>query len=419
MSTRNIPTPPKSSLTKSDFIMNLAYKMRPRNFAEFVGQSHLAGNDGILRKMLVAGNLFSMILWGPPGSGKTTLAYIIASESDCEFFHLSAVESGKDDLRKVLEKAKINQTYGKRTILFVDEIHRWNKTQQDALLPYVESGLLILIGATTENPSFEVISPLLSRCRIFVLNHLEISDLDRIIESALSDRERGLGKFKIDLGKKEKDYLIRLSGGDARVMLNALEIASQLAPKKKITVQVIEEVFQKKSVGLYDKKGEEHYNVISAFIKSMRGSDCDAALYYLSRMLESGEDPKFIARRMIVFASEDIGLADRGALIQANAAFEAVAKIGMPEAQLILVHIVIYLAKAPKSRLVVNSLAKAKKAVYEFPEETVPLHLRNAPTKLMKELGYAKDYSWSEKYVGPRKDKSFLPEKLKGRKFVE
>ena len=393
--------------------------MRPRKFAEFVGQSHLVGNDGVLRKTVVAGNLFSMIFWGPPGSGKTTLANIIASESAADFFHLSAVESGKDDLRKVLEKAKVNQTYGKRTILFIDEIHRWNKAQQDALLPYVESGLLILIGATTENPSFEVISPLLSRCRIFVLNHLEISDLDRIIEYALSDRERGLGKFKIDFGKKEKDYLVRLSGGDARVMLNALEIAVQTAKKKEITQKTIEEVFQKKSAGLYDKKGDEHYNVISAFIKSVRGSDCDAALYYLAKMLESGEDPKFIARRMIILASEDIGLADRGALIQANAAFEAVAKIGMPEAQLILAHIAIYLARAPKSRLVVNSLDKAKKAVYEFPDETVPLYLRNAPTKLMKELGFAKDYTWSEKYVGPKKDKSFLPEKLKGRKFVE
>ena len=399
--------------------MNLAYRMRPRKFAEFVGQSHLVGNDGVLRKTVVAGNLFSMIFWGPPGSGKTTLANIIASESAADFFHLSAVESGKDDLRKVLEKAKVNQTYGKRTILFIDEIHRWNKAQQDALLPYVESGLLILIGATTENPSFEVISPLLSRCRIFVLNHLEISDLDRIIEFALSDRERGLGKFKIDFGKKEKDYLVRLSGGDARVMLNALEIAVQTAKKKEITQETIEEVFQKKSAGLYDKKGDEHYNVISAFIKSVRGSDCDAALYYLAKMLESGEDPKFIARRMIILASEDIGLADRGALIQANAAFEAVAKIGMPEAQLILAHIAIYLARAPKSRLVVNSLDKAKKAVYEFPDETVPLYLRNAPTKLMKELGFAKDYTWSEKYVGPKKDKSFLPEKLKGRKFVE
>src|SRR3989338_6670307 len=417
-STRNIPTPPKSSLTKNSF-MNLAYRMRPRKFAEFVGQSHLAGNDGILRKTVVAGNLFSMILWGPPGSGKTTLAYIIASESDCEFFHLSAVESGKDDLRKVLEKAKVNQNYDKRTILFVDEIHRWNKAQQDALLPYVETGLLILIGATTENPSFEIISPLLSRCRVFVLKSLSLEELEKIIDLAFQDKERGLVKYKIELGKEEKKFLIKLSGGDARVMINVLEIAVQTAKKKEITQETIEEVFQKKSSGLYDKKGEEHYNVISAFIKSVRGSDCDAALYYLAKMLESGEDPKFIARRMIILASEDICLADRGALIQANAAFEAVAKIGMPEAQLILAHIAIYLARAPKSRLVVNSLDKAKKAVYEFTDETVPLYLRNAPTKLMKELGFAKDYTWSEKYVGPKKDKSFLPEKLKGRKFVE
>ncbi|KKS97573.1 MAG: hypothetical protein UV73_C0007G0016 [Candidatus Gottesmanbacteria bacterium GW2011_GWA2_43_14] len=397
--------------------MNLAYRMRPRNFSEFVGQLHLAGPEGILRKTVASGNLFSMIFWGPPGSGKTTLAGLIAAESAADFIHLSAVESGKDDLRKSLEKARLNQNYGKKTILFIDEIHHWNKAQQDGLLPYVESGLLILIGATTENPSFEVISPLLSRCRVFVLNQLDRSDLEKIIKRALTDKDRGLGKAKISLGVEEKKLLISLSGGDARVMLIALEIASQTSGK--ISRETIEDVFQKKSAGLYDKKGEEHYNIISAFIKSVRGSDPDAALFYLAKMLEGGEDPKFIARRMIILASEDIGLADRGALIQANAAFEAVTKIGMPEAQLILAHIVIYLAKAPKSRLVPNALGRAKQAVYEFPEETVPLHLRNAPTKLMKELGYAKDYKWSEKYVGPQKGKSFLPEKLKGRKFVE
>ncbi|OGG02162.1 hypothetical protein A2W14_06555 [Candidatus Gottesmanbacteria bacterium RBG_16_37_8] len=399
--------------------MNLAFRLRPKNLKEFVGQEHLVGQGKILRQVVSTGNLFSLIFWGPPGSGKTTLANILALSTKSDFHKMSAVESGKEELRTVIEKAKVNKTYGQKTILFVDEIHRWNKAQQDALLPYVENGLIILFGATSENPSFEVISPLLSRCRVFVLNGLDYQELNKILDRAITDKKDGLGIYNKTIGNKEKELLIRLSGGDARIMLNALEMAVLSYKEKKITAETIKEVFQTRSAGLYDKKADEHYNIISAYIKSLRGSDTDAALYYLVRMLENGEDPKFIARRMIILASEDIGLSDRGALIQANACFEAVTKVGMPEAQLILAHITVYLAKAKKSRAVVNALGRAKKALYEFPNEPVPLHLRNAPTKLMKKLDYAKNYIWSEDYVGPAGNQSFLPEKLKGKKFFD
>lgn len=400
--------------------------MRPQNFDEFVGQADLVGKDKILRKMIESKQLSSMILWGPPGSGKTTLANLIANATNADFHHLSAVEASKADLRNIVKQAEVSLTKKKRTILFIDEIHRWNKAQQDALLPHVESGLITLIGATTENPSFEVIGALLSRSRIFVLKSLEKENLEEIVNSALQNNDKGLGKFKKSLNPDALELLIRLSGGDARIMLNALEMAVTTYKEKKINTEIIKEIFQTRTAGLYDKKADEHYNIISAFIKSMRGSDVDAALYYLVRMLENGEDPKFIARRMIIFASEDIGLADRGALIQANEAFEAVNKIGMPESQLILAHIVIYLAGAKKSRAVPNALGKAMQAVYDFPNEAIPLHLRNAPTKLMKDLGYGRGYEWSEKHVGPvssgegsKKELSFLPEKLKGRKFYE
>lgn len=409
--------------------MNLAYRMRPQTFEEFVGQTDLVGKDKILRKMIESKQLSSMIFWGPPGSGKTTLATLIANSVNADFHHLSATETGKADLREIIKQAEIALKNKKRTILFIDEIHRWNKAQQDALLPYVESGLITLIGATTENPSFEVISALLSRCRVFVLKNLTPNDLNAIIDRSLKDKKRGVGSSKKTIDSHAKDLLIRLSGGDARIMLNALEMAATTYKEKKISAETVKEIFQTRSAGLYDKKTDEHYNIISAFIKSMRGSDVDASLYYLVRMLENGEDPKFIARRMIIFASEDIGLADRGALIQANEAFEAVNKIGMPESQLILAHVVIYLASAKKSRAVPNALGKAKQAVYDFPNEPIPLHLRNAPTKLMKDLGYGKEYKWSEKYVGPafakasagkaKKELSFLPDKLKGRKFFE
>ncbi|MCL4354721.1 replication-associated recombination protein A [Patescibacteria group bacterium] len=399
--------------------MNLAHRLRPQNLDEFVGQDHLVGKNGIVRKMIEAKSDFSIIFWGPPGTGKTTLAQIIANELKADFHYLEAVTTGKGDLLKVVEKAEENQKKNIKTLLFIDEIHRWNKAQQDALLPQVETGLITLIGATTENPSFEVISALLSRSKILVLNALGMQDMQKILNRALTNKERGLGKYKKSIKDDAKELLVRLSGGDARILLNALEIAVTTYKDKEISTKTVQDVFQTKSAGLYDKKADEHYNIISAFIKSMRGSDVDAALYYLMRMLENGEDPKFIARRMIIFAAEDIGMADRGALIQANGAFESVHKIGMPEAQLILAYVVIYLAKAPKSRDVPNAMGKAKQAVYEFPNEPVPLHLRNAPTKLMKGLGYAKDYKWSDKYVGPTKGQSFLPEKLKNKKFYE
>jgi putative ATPase len=409
--------------------MNLAYRLRPQTLDEYVGQEELIGQGKILRKMIDQGTLSSMLFWGPPGSGKTTLAYLIAKAANAEFFQLSGVTSGKADLLKVIEEARAKQKTNqpklsaeppsKDTILFIDEIHRWNKAQQDALLPYVESGLITLIGATTENPSFEVISALLSRSRVFVLQSLEQSDLEKIIDRALSDKERGVGEYKKSMTSEAKELLIRLSGGDARIMLNALELAVTTSKEKKLKPDAIKDVFQTKSAGIYDKKADEHYNIISAFIKSMRGSDPDAALYYLARMLENGEDPKFIARRMIIFASEDIGMADRGALIQANQAFEAVNKIGMPEAQLTLAHVVIYLATAKKSRAVNDALGRAKQAVYEFPNEPIPLHLRNAPTKLMKNLGYGKEYSWEEGKVGVKQNKSHLPEKLKNKKFYQ
>ena len=380
--------------------MNLVCELRPKTLSEFFGQGHLVGSGKIIARMIESGEPFPIIFWGPPGSGKTTLAKIIAKSARLDLVELSAVSAGKEDLKKIIGT-------GRKTVLFIDEIHRWNKAQQDALLPHVESGQVILIGATTENPSFEVISPLLSRCRVFVLGGLGLDDLNKILD-------RGLKKLKSKITKDGRELLIRLSGGDARIMLNALELCGP-----KVTVEIVQEVFQTKTAGIYDKKADEHYNTVSAFIKSMRGSDPDAALYYLSRMLINGEDPKFIARRMIIFSCEDIGLADRGALIQANACFDAVSKIGMPEAQRILASTVLYLTTAKKSRAVENALHKAMQAAADFPNEPIPLHLRNAPTKLMKELGYAKDYGWSEKYVGPLTNKSFLPEKLKNLKFFE
>jgi putative ATPase len=412
----NVPMENSGNLAyaASKKLVPLGYRMRPLSLDDYVGQVQLVGPNGIIRKMIENQTVSSMIFWGPPGSGKTTLAHLIAKETKADFHTLSGVTSGKKDLLDIVENAKKSN---QKTILFIDEIHRWNKAQQDTLLPYVENGTVILIGATTENPSFEIISALLSRTRVFVLKSLEKEQLQSIIKKTLTDKKYGVGEYKKKINEEAEDLLIRLSGGDARIMLNALEMAVTTYQEKEIKPETIRDIFQTKSAGLYDKKADEHYNIISAFIKSMRGSNVDASLYYLARMLENGEDPKFIARRMIIFASEDVGMADRGALIQANEAFEAVNKIGMPEAQLILAHIVIYLASAKKSRAVPNALGKAKEAVYEFPNEPIPLHLRNAPTKLMKELGYGKNYEWSQTHVGPKENQSFLPEKLKGKKF--
>lgn len=408
----------KLSMRNIMHTMPLAHNLRPTALDEFVGQTHLVGKEKVLYTMLEKGQLYSMIFWGPPGVGKTTLAHIIAQKTDADFHLLSGVASGKAELTAVVAVARGNQTHQKKTILFIDEIHRWNKAQQDALLPYVESGLITLIGATTENPSFEIISALLSRCRVFVLQPLTEKDLTELARRALTDETKGIGKYKKSLTDEAQKALIHFSGGDARILLTALEIAATNYKEKTITPEIIEDIFQRKAGMLYDKKGEEHYNIISAFIKSMRGSDPDATLYYLHRMLEAGEDPKFIARRMIVFASEDIGLADRGALIQANAAFEAVHKIGLPEAALILTHAALYLATAKKSRAIANAMQKAQEIVQQFPNEPVPLHLRNAPTKLMKELGYAQNYQWTSAHVGPINKQSFLPEKLKTIRIV-
>lgn len=362
--------------------------------------------------------LFSFILWGPPGVGKTTLAQIIAKAVKAEFRQVSAVTSGKKDLQEIIELARKYQQVGVPMVLFVDEIHRWNKAQQDALLPHVESGLVTLIGATTENPSFEVIPALLSRLKVFVLESLSLEELNTLIDRALKDKDIGLGKYKKTLDPKARELLIRLSGGDARIMLNTLEMAVMQYPAKKIVRESIEEIFQKKG-SMYDKGGEEHYNTISAFIKSMRGSDVDAALYYMARMLEGGEDPTFIARRMIIFASEDIGMAQPTALVVANEVFKACETIGYPECAINLAHGVVYLAKAKKDRGAYDAYAAAMKDVTDFPNEPIPLHLRNAPTKLMKELGYAKNYSWQQGQVGAKNGLSYLPEKLKNKKYYD
>jgi putative ATPase len=390
--------------------------MRPQTLEEFIGQNHLVGDGRILRQMIKSGSISSMIFWGPPGTGKTTLAHIIVKATNADFYKLSGVTSGKSDLTKIIESAEKSH---KKTVLFIDEIHRWNKAQQDVLLPFVENGLITLIGATTENPSFEVIGALLSRCRVFVLKSLNPEELEKIIDNALKNKERGIGKYKKTLNKDAKELLVRLSGGDARIILNALEIAIQQYNNKTINPNIIAEVFQTKSTSLYDKKAEEHYNTISAFIKSMRASDPDAALHYLARMVDGGEDPKFIARRMVIFASEDIGMAQPTALVVANEVFRACETIGYPECAINLAHGVVYLATAKKSRASYDAYAEAMADVKNYPNEPIPLHLRNAPTKLMKSLGYAKGYSWQQGQVGPQKNLSLLPEKLKGKKYYK
>lgn len=385
----------------------LAEQLRPTLLTEVVGQDHLVGKDGVLTKLLSKKQLSSFILWGPPGSGKTTIARLIAQEVNAFFNSFSATNTSINDVRKVIAQAKERkQLYNQETILFIDEVHRFNKAQQDAFLPHVENGTIIFIGATTENPSFEVIGPLLSRSRVLVLNRLEESKLDIICARALKKIERSLDKD----GYK---YLLESANGDARSLLNTLEIANTIqSSPKRISIETIEQALQKKSL-LYDREGEEHYNTVSAFIKSMRASDADAALYYLARMVEAGEDPLFIARRMVIFASEDIGMAQPTAFVVANDVFRACETIGYPECQENLAHGTVYLSLAKKDRSAYDAYFNALSDVKTYGNLPIPMNLCNAPTKLMKELGYAKGY---EKY--PKKNVSLLPERLKGKKYL-
>jgi putative ATPase len=410
----------------SDEARPLAEKMRPRSMNEFAGQEHVVGTGTLIRHAIEKDQVFSMILWGPPGCGKTTLARIIARETSSHFLHFSAVLSGVKEIRAVIDEAK-NQLklFRKRTILFVDEIHRFNKAQQDAFLHHVESGLITLIGATTENPSFEVIAPLLSRCRVITLKTLSDVDIAGIIEAALKDKERGLGTLNLELSDEVLPHLVRISDGDARMALNSLEVAAGIAAGNKkedegsalvITIEDLEKALQKKAL-LYDKSGEEHYNLISALHKSMRGSDPDAALYWLARMLEAGEDPLYVARRMVRFASEDVGNADPYALSVAMDAMEAFKFIGQPEGELALAQAAVYLATAPKSNSIYAAYGRVKGAVRENGALPVPLHIRNAPTNLMKEIGYGKDYKYAHDYSEEYVYQEYLPEKLKERHF--
>ncbi len=397
----------------------LADRIRPHCLNDFFGQEEIVGEKKLLRQAITNDRLPSMIFWGPPGSGKTTLAFIIAEQSNSQFKQISAVTSGKKDLIQILDEAKERKESGEKTILFIDEIHRWNKSQQDALLPHVEKGLIVLIGATTENPSFEVIGALLSRCQVFVFARLDSEYIIKIINRALKDKENGFGNLNIVFEEDTVDVIAQMSNGDARKALNVLEYAVITSPTEeiKITNDIIKEAFQKSHL-LYDKDGEEHYNIISALHKSMRGSDADATLYWLARMIEAGEDPLFVARRLIRFASEDIGLANSHALEQAVAAYQACHFIGVPECNVILAQAVVYMAKCKKSNELYLAYKKAAKDVKEYGNLPVPLHLRNAPTRLMKDIGYAKGYQYSPDFDYKEKQEYF-PEKLKKRKYME
>ncbi len=393
----------------------LADRMRPESLEEFTGQEGILKEGKLLRSIIQSDKLTSIIFWGPPGTGKTTLAYIIAKNTKCHFSQFSAVTAGVADLRKVVAKARERRKFkNQKTILFVDEIHRFNKAQQDAFLPYIENGTIILIGATTENPGFEINSPLLSRSRLFRLEPLSADDLKIIIKRTLNDKKRGLGNLNLKIDPKAEEHIINFANGDARVVLNALEIAaSSLKKDQKINLKIACEAISKKSL-LYDRTGDQHYDTTSAFIKSMRGSDPDAAVYYLAKMLNSGEDPKFIARRMIIFASEDIGNADPIALILASSCAQAVQFVGMPEAQLNLSQTAIYLSCAPKSNTAKCAIDKANSDIQNQIQNPIPLHLRNAPTKLAESLGYSKNYKYPHNYPGGYVKEDYLPENLKG-----
>ncbi|MCX6229733.1 MAG: replication-associated recombination protein A [Bacteroidia bacterium] len=394
----------------------LAERLRPSNLEEYIGQKHLVGEGAVLRKMIDSGHLSSIILWGPPGVGKTTLAKIIANSLNRPFYILSAINSGVKDIREVIDKAKSNSFFSApNPILFIDEIHRFSKAQQDSLLGAVEQGLVTLIGATTENPSFEVISPLLSRCQVYILKSLEKEDLLQLLDQALKlDFE--LKEKKITL--KETEALLRFSGGDARKLLNVLEIVLNAETESKIVI-TNEKVTSRlqENLALYDKNGEMHYDIISAFIKSIRGGDPDGAVYYLARMLEGGEDVKFIARRLLILSSEDIGLANPNALLIAQSTFDAVHKIGMPESRIILSECTIYLATSPKSNSAYLAIDAALDEVRTSGHLPIPLHLRNAPTKLMKDIGYGKEYKYAHSYEGNFVEQEFLPKKISKKRF--
>ena len=391
----------------------LAERLRPKTLDDYIGQKHLVGEGAILRKMIDAGRISSFILWGPPGVGKTTLAQIIANKLETPFYTLSAVTSGVKDVRDVIEKARNNRFFNQMSpILFIDEIHRFSKSQQDSLLGAVETGVVTLIGATTENPSFEVIRPLLSRCQLYVLKSLEKDDLLELLHNAIN-KDAFLKEKKVEL--KETDAMLRYSGGDARKLLNILELVVEAegdVDKVVITDEKVVERLQQNPLA-YDKEGELHYDIISAFIKSIRGSDPDGALYWLARMVEGGEDPAFIARRLVISAAEDIGLANPNALLLANAAFDAVMKIGWPEGRIPLAEATVYLATSPKSNSAYQGINDALGLVRETGNMPVPLHLRNAPTKLMKQLGYGKDYKYAHAYSGNFVNQQFLPDEVK------
>lgn len=394
----------------------LAERLRPVLLDDYIGQKHLVGDGAVIRNMITSGRLSSFILWGPPGVGKTTLAKIIANTMKRPFYMLSAINSGVKDIREVIDKAKNNQFFGTQNpILFIDEIHRFSKAQQDSLLAAVEQGVITLVGATTENPSFEVISPLLSRCQVYVLKSLEKEDLLTLLERALH-KDTELTKRKIRIA--ENEALLRFSGGDARKLLNVLELVLNALGSEEVvlTNDIVTEKLQE-NLALYDKNGEMHYDIISAFIKSIRGGDPDAAVYYLARMLEGGEDVKFIARRLLILSSEDIGLANPNALLLAQSTFDAVHKIGMPESRIILSECTIYLATSPKSNSGYSAIDAALAEVKLSGHLPVPLHLRNAPTKLMKQLGYGEEYKYAHSYEGNFVDQEFLPEKIKDKRF--